>query len=88
MRIKQGFIKRKIRDKFIVIAIGQARKDYRNIIELNSTSSLIWDYISIGKTAQEIAEEFVKEFGISFEKALLDVNKIIKVLQQEGVVCD
>ena len=88
MRIKQGFIKRKIRDKFIVIAIGQARKDYRNIIELNSTSSLIWDYISIGKTAQEIADEFVKEFDISYDKALLDVNKIISVLQKEGIVCD
>ena len=41
MKIKQGFVKRKIKDKFLVVAIGQARKDYRNFIELNQTASLI-----------------------------------------------
>ena len=88
MKIKQGFVKRKIKDKFLVVAIGQARKDYRNFIELNQTASLIWDYIEKGKTSEQIAEEFVKEYKIDFDKALSDINEIISVLQKEGVICE
>ena len=88
MKIKQGFVKRKIKDKYIVVATGQARKDYRGFIELNNNSSLIWDYIAIGKTAEEIANEFVKEFNVDFDTALADVNEIISILKKEGVICE
>ena len=88
MKIKQGFVKRKIKDKFLVVAIGQARKEYRNFIELNNTASLIWDYILAGKTAEQIAEEFVKEYKIDFDSALADINEIIQKLQKEGVICE
>ena len=88
MKTKPGFIKRKIKDKFIVVAIGPASKTYKNFIELNYTVSLIWDYISIGKTVNQIAEEFVKEFKIDFDKALLDVQKTIDIFLAEGVICE
>ena len=88
MKIKQGFIKRKIKDKFVVVAIGEARKINKNFIELNSTASLIWDYISEGKTAEEIAKELVKEFNIELEKALADVNGVINTLQEQGIICE
>lgn len=88
MKIKQGFVKRKIKDKFLVVAVGQARKEYRNFIELNQTASLIWDYISVGKTSEEIAEEFVKEYKIDFDNALADINEIIHELQKEGIICE
>ena len=88
MKTKPGFIKRKIKDKFIVVAIGPASKTYKNFIELNYTASLIWDYISIGKNINQIADEFVKEFKIDYEKALLDVQKTIDILLAEGVICE
>lgn len=88
MKTKPGFIKRKIKDKFIVVAIGPASKTYKNFIELNYTASLIWDYISIGKNINQIADEFVKEFGIDLEKAKQDIQKTIDILLAEGVICE
>ena len=67
---------------------GKKSKTYKNFIELNYTASLIWDYISIGKTVNQIAEEFVKEFKIDFDKALLDVQKTIDIFLAEGVICE
>ena len=88
MKIKQGFIKRKIQDKYVVVATGDASKTYRNFIELNQTASVIWDEVKNGKTIEQIAELFVKEYGITIEKATQDINKIVSVLIKEGVICE
>ena len=88
MKIKQGFIRRKIQDKYVVVATGDASKTYRNFIELNQTASVIWDEVKNGKTIEQIAELFVKEYGITIEKATQDINKTIDLLIKEGIICE
>ena len=88
MKIKQGFIKRKIQDKYVVVATGEASKTYRNFIELNQTASVIWDEIKNGKTVEQIAELFVKEYLVTLDKATQDINKIVSVLIKEGIICE
>ena len=41
-----------------------------------------------GKTVEQIAELFVKEYLVTLDKATQDINKIVSVLIKEGIICE
>ena len=42
MKIKDGFVTRKIGDKIIAITVGEHTKDFDGMITLNETGHFIW----------------------------------------------
>ncbi|MCC8196298.1 MAG: PqqD family protein [Ruminococcus sp.] len=59
MRIKDGFVMRKVAGKYVVVATGEASRGFHGMIKLNDTGRRIWQGISEGKNQSEITEELV-----------------------------
>lgn len=78
-------MKRKIGDKYLVVTTGDLSREKNMFIELNETSSFIWDCIDRGCNENETALKLCAEFGISREKALADVNKTVEAMKNAGV---
>lgn len=57
MRIKDGFVMRKVAGKYVVVATGEASRSFHGMIKLNETGRCIWQGISEGKNQSEITEE-------------------------------
>ncbi len=87
MKIKKGFVKRKIGDKYLVVLTKKAGKNSM-FIELNETSSFIWDLISKGYDVEKIASELSKRYSISPEKAKEDTLKLISSMKDANVLED
>lgn len=85
MKIKEGFAKRKIGSRHIVVTTGELSKELNIIIEMNDTSSDIWDYIEQGMEIDEIAAALSEKYEIPFEKAKSDAEKLIEKMQQAGI---
>ncbi len=85
MKIKKGFMKRKIGDKFLVVTTGELAKKRNMFIELNDTSSEIWDYIEKGYDENKIASQLCKKYGIGEERAKKDVEGLIVSMREAGV---
>lgn len=85
MKIKDGFIKRKIGDKYLVVTTGELSKSLNMMIELNETSSDIWDCVADGLSVDEIASFLAKKYGISPEKANADIESIINQMKNANV---
>lgn len=85
MKIKDGFIKRKIGAKYLVVTTGELSKTNNIMIELNETSSLIWDCVADDMSENDIAQKLVDEYGIDFEKAVKDVRGIINQMIESKV---
>lgn len=85
MKIKEGFIKRKIGNKFLVVTAGELSKELNIMIELNETSSDIWDGVANNLDVNDIAQNLVDKYGIDLEKAISDVNSIINQMTSAGV---
>jgi len=84
MKIKNGFVLRRVLDEAIVIPSGEASKSFNGMIKLNDTAAFIWEAIAGGKSLPEIAKSLSEEYGISVEKATEDANKMIEKLLTEG----
>lgn len=85
MKIKQGFVKRKIADKWLVVAIGELSRDFNKMIELNETAAMIWDGVASGQSADEIATELAIKYEISVDTAKNSVDRIIAQMSNEGI---
>ena len=53
MRIKEGFIIKKLGDGFVVVTVGEASKDFNGMIRLNPAGAFLWRSIQDGADSRE-----------------------------------
>lgn len=80
MRIKDGFVLRKVMGISVVIAVGEASKNFRGMVKLNDTASDIWTLIENGHDEKEICDILFKEYDIERSVVERDVSDAIGFL--------
>lgn len=86
MKIKSNFAKRKIADSNIVVPVGPAIKDFNGMITLNDSASFFWDCMINETTEEEIIEKVIGEYDIDKETAKRDIEKFIKMLEDNKLL--
>ncbi|MBQ7741119.1 MAG: PqqD family protein [Eubacterium sp.] len=84
MKIKKTFVKRKIGDKYLVVSTDK-KNSGSFFIEMNETSGYIWDLIEKGLSKDEIAKALSEQYGIDYEKALTDTEKLIQSMSKADI---
>lgn len=84
MRIKDGFVLREVAGQAVVIATGEASKNFHGMIKLNATGKVIWEGLAAGKSDDEIAADLVGAYDVSPEKAAADVAKFVQQVADQG----
>ena len=80
MKIKYGFILREIAGNFIVIAIGNAVKDFNGVITLNETGAFLWKQLEKGATKEQLLEALLNEYEVDNQVAEQHIDKFIEKL--------
>ncbi|MCD8005368.1 MAG: PqqD family protein [Oscillospiraceae bacterium] len=92
MKIKEGFIIRKVAGKYVVVATGEASKSFHGMVKLNETAKIIWEGLANGKIPDEITDELAKLNNAETEedrkKIYDDVQSMIKEMQDAGFLVD
>ena len=86
MKIKEGFVLREVMGNNIVIAVGEASRSFRGMVQLNDTATLIWKLISDGNTKEQIVDALLEKYDAAREIIEADVDKSIKMLVDNGLV--
>ena len=85
MKIKKGFVVREIAGKSVVIALGEASKSFKGMIELNGVARVIWDMLADEKESSEIVDRIVSEYDVDRETATRDVDSFIEGLKGANI---
>jgi hypothetical protein len=56
------------------------------MLTLNPTASTIWQRLSQGRTATQIAAQLAADFSISQEQAFADVNEFLEQLRAQQLI--
>lgn len=86
MKIKKGFVMRKVAGSAVVIATGEASKSFHGMVKLNSTGADIWQGIAEGLDEAAIAERIVEEYEIDKETAYADVLATVQKMKEDGFI--
>lgn len=84
MRIKNGFVLREVAGQTMVIATGEASKDFHGMIKLNGTGKVIWLGLQEGLSEGEIVKRLQEQFDVDSEKASQDTRAFIQQMEEMG----
>lgn len=86
MKIKDGFILRQVADNYLVVAVGDAVKDFNGIINLNETGAFLWKILESGATEEELVKKLTEEYDVDEETAKKDVGKFVAKLAEANLL--
>ena len=87
MKTKAGFMRRKLGTQEVVVAVGEASKQFSGIIRLNETGAFLWDLLASGnRTEAELVDALLAEYDVSRELATADVAKFVATIRAEGML--
>lgn len=87
MKIREGFILRKVSEAFVVIAVGNAAKDFGGMITLNSTGAFLWEKLTDGcESKSKLVEALLEEYDVEKEIAEKDVDTFVDKLEKASLI--
>ena len=86
MKIKEGFILRQVADSNIVVAVGEAVKNFSGVISLNESSAFLWKKLEKGAEESELVEALLNEYDVERAIAERDDKLFIAKLTEGGLL--
>ena len=87
MKIKDGFILRKVSDAYVVIATGEAAASFNGMISLNETGALLWEKLEKGCDGKnELVDALLAEYDVAQELASKDVDAFVAKVEAAGIL--
>lgn len=72
--------------KCVVVAVGDAGKDFRGMINLNSTAADIWEMLEKECSEEEICAALLEKYDVEADKLSVDVRNILETLRTQGIL--
>ena len=85
MKIKDGFILRKVPGMNLVMPTGKNVKSFNGALTLNDTGAFIFEQLQKGATPDETAQALTEEYDVALGTASTDVKNTINSLIEAGV---
>ena len=86
MKIKQGYILREVAGNYIVVAVGEAVKNFNGIINLKETGAFLWKILQEGATEEQLKESLLNEYEVDEQIAESDIKAFIDKLTEKGLL--
>ena len=82
MKIKQGYVMKKVGTGFVVVTVGQASKEFNGLIRLNPAGAFLWERIEAGAPNRESLLAAMKERYEDLEEnvAEKDLDEFLKTV--------
>lgn len=86
MKIKDGFILREVAGSYLVVAVGDAVKNFQGIINLNETGAFLWKNAEKELDKDKMVEALLSEYDVEKDVAEKDVEAFISKLKEMNLV--
>lgn len=86
MKIKDGFMLRKVGGQYVVVALGEASRSFNGIIRLNDAGRLLWEALGAEKTEQQLCEALLAEYDVTPQQAQADVAEFVQTLKKAALL--
>ena len=82
------FIKRKIGTQFVIVAVGEASRQFNGMISVNSTGAFIWDVLEKETDEAGLIRALTEHYEVDAAKAKADWSAFLKTLREAGAIIE
>lgn len=87
MKIKDGFILRKVANTYIAVAIGEESVNFNAMVTTNETGAFLWEKLKTETTEAELVKALTAEYEVDEETAKADISEFLGKLK-DGKLLD
>lgn len=82
MRVKDGFILRKVGRQYVVAATGEASKHFNGMMRLDESGAYAFGLMKQDITAQELLRALAEKYSMEEAALAPDVNRFLNTLKE------
>lgn len=86
MKVKEGFLKRQIGDRVVVVPIGEASNDFHGMINLNETAGEMWELLQEETDEERVLNAIMEKYEVEYDRAKNSLEKFLNDLRDAGVL--
>lgn len=86
MKIKDGFMLRKVGGQNIVVALGEASRSFNGMIRLNDTGVFLWEKLKDDVTEEQLLAALTAEYSVDPAQAKADIAEFLSTLKKEALL--
>lgn len=84
MRIKDGYILRKVADRYVAISVGAENEG--RVVKTNATGAFLWELLKNDTDAETLAKALVEKYQIDETTAKNAVDGFVESLRKEDLL--
>lgn len=84
MKIKQGYIVRRVADTFVALSVGAENEG--RVVRMNATGAFIWGLLAEETTEDAVVNALVEKYQIDRETAEKSAKDFIEMLRKEDLL--
>ena len=81
MKLKKGFVLKKINQKYYAVPVGLLASRHRVLISMNSTCLFVWEQLQCETTEDHILAALIQEYDVDPELARKDLSRFLTALR-------
>jgi len=82
----QEVVSRRIEGELIIVPIRSGVGDLNSLYTLNPVGSVLWDFMTEGRTLGEMVQRICDEFDVTRSQATRDIESFLDSLLEEKLV--
>lgn len=86
MKIKDGYILKKVAGENIVIATGAARLSFNGIITFNEVGAEVFSRLDGTRTLEQIVDEIASIYNAPKNVIEADIKKLVEKMKNQGLL--
>ena len=86
MRLKEGFLLRKVAGEYVVVPSGNAMVDFKVMISLNETGAFLWEALKEEKSESDLVAALLGEYDVDEKVAAEDVGEFVNLLKEKNLL--
>lgn len=88
MKIKEGFMLRKVGDRTVVVAVGKAAEEFNGLITLNESGAFLWEELSKGISYDDLLKKMLETYDVTEMTARAGLDRFIETARGAGLIND
>lgn len=84
MKIKKGFVVRKVGGASVVVPVGEMSKQFHGMVNLNETGEFLWKFFTEEHTVEEGVATLLEVYDVEEEIARKDVETFVNTIVKNG----
>lgn len=86
MRLKKDFILHDSDGDYVIVAVGEATKNFHGLVHLNNVAGKIVEFLKEDISEEELINKMLEVYDVDPDTLKKDVNNIVSQLKNANIV--